>query len=325
MIHCRGVLRASCIILCVAACLLSACRRREETGRASSAPAVGALGAAMAATVDGVPIPIELVQRVADAQRVELRTARERLIQDLVAARAAERRLLDESPAVRWRLRTLLGRATLDTLAAAARAQGPPTDSEVAELTERYWRQFDRPEAVRVIHAVVRPPKKNNAANGSDRAKLVAKAVHDAVRSAKNADDFEACVRSVPNDGLEVVVERLPLFARDGRMIEGQGGMNQTFAVAAHDLVVEGDLSGIVETPFGWHVIRLLERVAASRVPLEERRAAFSEETVAKRIRTAVDARMAVRQPGSSVQIAPAAESILRQFHASLEAAQGAP
>ena len=43
-----------------------------------------------------------------------------------------------------------------------------------------------------------------------------------------------------------------------------------------------------MESPFGWHVIRMIQRLPPRSVPIEERRRLFAEEVVAKRGQDAV-------------------------------------
>ena len=61
--------------------------------------------------------------------------------------------------------RAALARAVLEDLLAAARAKGPPSDEEVAELTKERWAELDRPP-LRTIHAValVKDPAQKAAA-----------------------------------------------------------------------------------------------------------------------------------------------------------------
>ena len=115
--------------------------------------------------------------------------------------------------------------------------------------------------------------------------------------------------KAVPHDGVEARVERLPGFAHDGRIVEGGGAMDTTFAAAAHQLTESSPTSSVVETSFGWHVIRLGARLPAHVVPLEERRELFDEETRAVRAKRAFDGLMATLRARRTVEVQPEAET----------------
>nr|AYC79779.1 SurA N-terminal domain protein [uncultured bacterium] len=71
-------------------------------------------------------------------------------------------------------------------------------------------------------------------------------------------------------------VEMLPAFDREGHY--GRGDMVRPFADAAAQLENPGDLSPVVETPFGYHVIVLVAREPALEAPEESVRAAVRTE-----------------------------------------------
>ena len=278
------------------------------------APQQVALGGEVAARVGSDVIPLSLVTRVATDQKVTAREALRHLIDDAVAANGARARALDSGPPSSWLLTAARGRWMADRLMEEARQGGPPTDAEIVELTALHWRELDRPPAVRVVHALVMPPKAADEATAA-RAKALAAELRAAVLPAKDGDDFQARAKAVVHPAeLNVVVQPLPPFVSDGRITEGEGGMVPAFAQAAHLLTQPGETSTVIETSFGWHVIRLIERIPEQRMPAETRRTALGEEAFIQRARKATDARLTTLRAGAPVTVSPSSESLMQSM-----------
>jgi peptidyl-prolyl cis-trans isomerase C len=273
-----------------------------------------ALGGEVAARVGTDVIPMSLVIKVASVQHVTPREALRRLIDDAVSANAARARGLDRQPPISWRLTAARGRVMADRLLAEAKVGGPPTDEEVAQLTARYWREVDRPAAIRVVHMVAMRPKKPDPVAEAN-ARAFASQAHDALVSAKNSDDFQQMAKALPHPGVEVVVQPLPAFGPDGVVTEGgDGSMDEAFAKASHALGDIGSTSPVVESKFGWHVIRLEERIPEQRMPLEARRVAFTDEAYALRAGAATATLLKARRSTTPIEVAPSAEQVMRSL-----------
>lgn len=274
---------------------------------AAPPPAHVTLSGDAVAIVGDVTISRSLVARVASAQKVTPREALDALIDDAIAAQEARARGLDRRPDVAWQSTAALGRIATERVYADARAKGPPTDDEIDKATARRWRDFDLPEHIRVIHAVVLKKK-----NTDPRvAREVAEAILAAVRGSADDKAFEASAKAVDARGNEVRVESLPSFTQDGRMVEQDGGLDAQFTAGAYGLQQVGDTSTIVETTFGWHVIKLLEKLPAHRVPLEERRVALGEIALTFRARSTYEATLNRLANGAAKVIDPAADGLM--------------
>jgi len=285
-----------------AALVLVACGTSAPT---SSVAPTATLGGTTVAVAGSVAIDVSLVEDVARKNGGDARAAADALVFDAVLAQGAAEKKLDRSPEVREGRRSALARIVADRLEKDAAARGAPTDAEVAKVTARHWRDVDLPEQARVVHAVVmtKDPEKKK------RMRAVAEDLLRAVQGAKDADDFVARAKSVDAQGLEIRPEKLPLFVADGRVVEG-GELDKTFVNAAFALK-PGETSPIVETPFGLHVIRMLERLPEKRVPLEERRAMFADEVTTMRAREAYVALLADAKKKTPVVIDPAADALM--------------
>ena len=235
------------------------------------------------ASVAGESIAATTVGRIAKAQGLDARAACDRAISD--ALFAAEARHNSKSSAeVRSIEQLTLARAVLEQILREARAQGPPTDDEIAALTRERWVELDRPTSARTAHALVmvKDPKEKA------RARALANRIAEATKGATNGTDFRKLADAVPRDGLEVRVEPLPPTTADGRVFEPNDPslrqqFEEDFARAANAIPEVGTNSPVVETKYGFHVIHLIERLPERRIPIEQRRSLLADEIVAKR------------------------------------------
>lgn len=272
-----------------------------------------ALGGEVAARVGSDVIPVSLVAQVAAAQRITAHEALKRLVDDAVAAQAARLKSMDREVPTSWRLTSTRARVMADHILADARRAGPPTDEELKTLSMRYWREVDRPPAVRVVHALVPRPQKPDPA-AEERARALAAKLRDAVVDAKDTEDFVAKAKAVSAGDVEIVAEKLPAFTDEGASIEGDQRLEPAFARGAFTLTEPGATSTVVESRYGWHVIRLVERIPDQRMPLDARRIAFADETIAMRAAAATKARVDSMRSATRIEIAPSAENLMRSL-----------
>ncbi len=270
------------------------------------------LGGEIVARVGDETIPASLVARVAAAENTDPRTAATKLIEDALAAQGARAAGYDTGPDVKWPIVSARARYVVDRIRVDALAKGPPTNAEVDELTLRHWQTIDLPERVRVIHAVVLFPKKRSPEN-EQRGKDDYDALRKALDGAPDPEEFEKRVKAVPQGGSQITVERLPAFVADGRIAEGNGSLETSFARTAFSISKPGGQAR-AETTYGWHVVQLIERLPPYTVPFEERRSQFAEETQAMRARKAYEALLARLRAAHPVEISTAAENLMKSL-----------
>jgi peptidyl-prolyl cis-trans isomerase C len=192
----------------------------------------------------------QVLQRPADVARYA-----QNLLVRRELARRAEADGLERDPKVAAELRTARERVLAD--AALARADGAPPDRAALERLARNQydaapNKFDQPEQIRVSHILVSAKACEPEARARDLlAKARAPGVDFAALATAHSDDPGSAARGGD----------LGFFAK--------GRMTAAFEQAAFALKQPGDLSDVVKTEFGYHVIRLEERKPASRQPFE--------------------------------------------------------
>jgi peptidyl-prolyl cis-trans isomerase C len=240
------------------------------------------------AQAGGEAVGSTTVARIAAAQGLAPRAALEPALSDALFAAASRARIpVATTMTVE---RAALARSLLEEIGRGAEQAGPASASELEEITRERWAELARPVSVRTTHAVVLTDKP-----GSDEAaRALAEKIAVAVRGASSGDELMRLARAVPADGLKVVAEALPLVTGDGRVLAAVDGgfraggskFDADFAKAANAIAEPGQLSPVVKSAFGYHVIRLEERVPA---------ASFSEEALRERLQAEVVTRRARR------------------------------
>ncbi len=270
------------------------------------APTNAQLGGKVVARVGEVELERSLVRAVMTARRLDAKTALDALIEEAILAEAAVRAGAPAAIGMRARLEAPLSRLMLDRLRTEALAQGDWTDDEIALLSAEQWQELDRPDGRTVVHALVKKEVPDAeqvakrlrdvllAANGSDTASS-AKAFTDAARAFKIQPP--------------VHVEELS-FVGDGRMLEGKGVLLPSFTKGAFAIPALFATSEVVETSYGFHVIRLLAIYPPKVASRAERVARLGPQLVAQRVKLVHDAKIASLAKATSIQMLAADQDL---------------
>jgi peptidyl-prolyl cis-trans isomerase C len=130
---------------------------------------------------------------------------------------------------------------------------------EMTEVVSDYYKahpeEFSQPEMVRVAHIMI-----GYKLHDTSEARKIAHEIYDEL---KNGADFTAMAEAKSEDP-SVKTNKGDLgWQQHAHMVE-------PFAVAAFALEKKGDISEVVQTKFGFHIIKLLDKKAPELVPFEE-------------------------------------------------------
>ena len=140
------------------------------------------------------------------------------------------------------------------------------TDQAAREFYDKNQEQMQRPERAHLRHILIGVEPK---AAEADKQKARAKA-EDLLKRVRAGEDFAKLAAENSDDpGSKARGGDLSWISR--------GQTVPPFEKAAFALARPNDLSGVVESQFGFHIIQLVEREAASAVPFEEARPRISQ------------------------------------------------
>lgn len=133
------------------------------------------------------------------------------------------------------------------------------TDQAIRDFYEKNKAQISQPERVHARHILIGVKQDAPAADKENARKKA----EDLLQRIKGGEDFAKLAQENSDDpGSKPRGGDLPPF--------GRGQMVPPFEAATFALQKPNDLSPVVETPFGYHIIQLLERQQASTIPYEQ-------------------------------------------------------
>ena len=137
----------------------------------------------------------------------------------------------------------------------ATAGAAPVSDADVKDFYDKNPDKFKRPEQVRASHILIKT-------EGDEAAKKKARASAEAVlKDVKSGKDFATLAKQHSSDGSAQQGGDLGFFVKEQMVPEFS---NAAFALQT------GQTSGIVESQFGFHIIKVTDRKAPEAIPLEQ-------------------------------------------------------
>lgn len=204
--------------------------------------------------------PPEIVQRVSNDQMAKLIS---NMLVDKRMLQAANKAGVQEQSEVKSKIafatKQIVLNAFLDQQAKASEAKLPDLDGLAKERYETNKSAYSRPEAIRVAHILIKlnPVYGKDDAAADAAAKAKAEKLLEEIKAGadfselakKNSEDTRSALNGGELDG----------WAEKGRFVA-------PFEEAAFALK-PGELSGLVKTQFGYHIIKVLEHRDAGIAP----------------------------------------------------------
>jgi peptidyl-prolyl cis-trans isomerase C len=145
----------------------------------------------------------------------------------------------------------------MDTLTDAAMKDGATKPEDVKKFYDDNPQYFEQPEQVQASHILVKVEKEATA----DAKAEAKKKIEGLLTKVKEGGDFAALAKENSD---------CPSAANGGDLgLFGRGQMVKEFEDTAFGMKV-GDVSGVVETQFGYHIIKLTDKKAAGKTPFDE-------------------------------------------------------
>ncbi|MFD1709103.1 peptidyl-prolyl cis-trans isomerase [Ottowia sp. GY511] len=143
------------------------------------------------------------------------------------------------------------------------------SEQDLRKYYEQNSATLGQPEERRAAHILIMAPKDAPAAE-REKAKSTAQGLLDALR--KVPDTFAEVARKSSQDDVSAASGGDLGFFRSDR------GTDPAIAKAAFSLAKAGDVSGLVESDFGYHIVRLTEIKASGVPPFEQARAKLEDQ-----------------------------------------------
>jgi parvulin-like peptidyl-prolyl isomerase len=245
-------------------------------------------------------INIELLkQRATEEDREKGQAEAQKRLDQLIERAGSEEAMARQLKAVDLtleRLRAKLAEETTAEMVLQREMNIQISDEEVKKFYEDNPGKFEQPEKVRAAHILLatRDPDTRRELSESEKATKLRK-MEGLLERARKGEDFGALVREYSEDRAAK--------DKNGEYTFGRGQMVPEFEAAAFSLA-PGKVSDIVTTAFGYHIIKVYEKIPATVLPLDEKlQGEVRDALKAQRLAAEMDAHMKVLAEAAGVEI----------------------
>lgn len=229
-----------------------------------------------------------LLQKSTDADKAEGKKKTDTQIADL-KQRAGSTEKFDQQLQLAHMteadLRTKMGQEVTAMVTLQREVGATASDAEVHAYYTNNPADFEEPETVHVRHILFLTQDPETRLPLSDEKKKEKRQQAESVlKRARAGEDFAKLAEQYSEDpGSKADGGDLPPFGKDGTIAGGAGAMVPAFAAAAFSLT-NNQISDIVETEYGYHIIQSLGKTPAKKLALTDKIPDTSE-TVADRLK----------------------------------------
>ncbi len=201
-----------------------------------------------------------LKSQATDADKTKAATEAEKRLGIIKKRAPSEEALIKQLKAMNLTMDDLRSRLVEEATAEQVlRDKVTVTDDQVKKYFEDNPSQFEEPEMVRASHILIMTADKTGAQLTDDEKKAKRKIADDLLKRAKAGEDFAALAKKYSDDPGSK--------ENGGEYIFPRGRMVKEFEAAAFTLQTN-QISDIVTTQFGYHIIKLSEKIPAKKLEL---------------------------------------------------------
>lgn len=135
------------------------------------------------------------------------------------------------------------------------------SDDDAKKFYDENPDQFEQPERVRAAHVLIGTKEKDGSEMSDDKKKAQRKLADDIVKRAKAGEDFAKLAKEYSDDPGSK--------EKGGEYTFPRGQMMAEFEAAAFSLATN-QVSDVVTTIYGFHIIKLYEKMSAKKIELAE-------------------------------------------------------
>ena len=249
--------------------MLPSCEKKTSTPNAPAGSVQKKASGPVLANVDGEVITVDDFEAELDAlpeftrkqltSKEQKQKRLDKMIEEILLQKEAQRRALDQDEEIQRKVDRYQKRLITEKLyREIAKERAAIDDAEVQRYYDEHKDQFTQKERIRASQILILVPP--NA--GPEREKEAETKAEEALTKAKAGGDFSELAKQYSEGPTATRGGDLGYFSR-GRMIP-------EFEEIAFSLENVGDISDVIKTKFGYHIIQLKDKQAKKTMAIDE-------------------------------------------------------